>query len=57
VRRRHCIGGGAPVNFGRRQRRGAAWAAKTFFSKFPKNISFYPQHFLMTFLVIENCNK
>ena len=27
---------------------GAACAAKIFFLRFPKNISFYPQHFLMT---------
>jgi len=24
MRRRHCVGGGAPVNFGRRRQRGAA---------------------------------
>src|SRR6218665_1415773 len=48
VRRRHCVGGGAPVNFGRRRRRrGAAWAAKNIFSKIHEKISFYPQNFLM----------
>jgi len=36
VRRRHCVGGGAPVNFGRRRRaagpkKSAAWAAKNNF--------------------------
>jgi len=38
VRRRHCVGGGAPINFGRRRGRGAgpkksaaAWAAKNSF--------------------------
>jgi len=33
------------------------WRPKNVFSKIPETISFYPQHFLMTFLVIENCNK
>ena len=58
--RRHCVGSGAPVNFGRRtlpvipkNRR----QQKMFSSKIPTKISFYPQNFLMTFLVIENCNK
>jgi len=46
VRRRHCVGGGAPVNFGRRRWRGAALAAKKCFFKDSKKISFYP---LMTF--------
>src|SRR6218665_420489 len=31
--------------------------SKIFFSKIPKTISFYPQNFLITFLVIKNCNK
>src|SRR6218665_2694896 len=48
VRRRHCVGGGAPVNFGRR-RRGAAWGTKSSFSKIHEKISFYPQNFLMNF--------
>ena len=42
VRRRHCVGGGA---------------AQKFLSKIPEKISIYPQNFLMTFVVIENCNK
>ena len=61
VRRRHCVGGGAPVNFGRRRWRAAgpkksaaARAAKNIFSKFPDKISFYPQHFLMTFFKQNN---
>jgi len=48
VSRRHCVGGGAPLNFGRRRlraagpknRRGAAarrWRTK-FFSKIPEKI-------------------
>src|SRR6218665_2211841 len=62
VRRRHCVGGSARVNFGRRQRRrggagpkkSAAFAArlsrsKSAFSKIHEKISFYPQNFLMTF--------
>ena len=60
VRRRHCVGGGASVNFGRRRRRAAgpkksaaARAVKTFSSKIHEKISFYPQHFL----VIEKCQK
>jgi len=31
--------------------------AKRIFSKISKKISLYPQNSLMTFLVIENCNK
>jgi len=58
VRRRHCVGGGAPVNFGRRRRRtagpkksAAAWAAKKqFFLRFTKK---FPQNFLRNFLVIK----
>src|SRR6218665_3918735 len=56
VRRRHYVGGGAPVNFGRRRRRAAgpkksAAAArrgrpKHFFSKIHEKISFYPQNLL-----------
>src|SRR6218665_1506619 len=64
VRRRHCVGAGAPVNFGRQavaRRRsqkiglsgGAALTEKNVFSKIPEKISFYPQNFLKT----ENCNK
>src|SRR6218665_2982607 len=30
VRRRHCVGGGAPVNFGRRRRAGQFWPAAPF---------------------------
>jgi len=40
VRRSHCVGGGAPVNFGRRP--------KNVSSKILEKISFYPQNFLMT---------
>src|SRR6218665_3400899 len=35
VRRRHCVGGGAPVNFGRRRRRGAG-GQNHFFLRFTK---------------------
>ena len=57
VRRRHCVGGGAPVNFGRRRRRGPKKSAaaarrgrpKTYFSKIHEKISFYPQNFLRNF--------
>ena len=35
VRRRHSVGGGAPVNFGRRRR--SVGARKHFFLRFPKN--------------------
>jgi len=38
VRRRHCVGGGALVNFGPKNIRGgggAAWAAKNNFTKIP----------------------
>ena len=64
VRRRHCVGGFAPVNFGRR-RRGAAGPKKSaaarrgvggqkhFFSKIHEQISFYPQNFLRNCLVIK----
>ena len=59
VRRRHCVGGSAPVNFGRRRRgaagpkKSAAFAvrlsrSKNVFSKIHEKISFYPQNFLMT---------
>jgi len=33
------------------------WRPKNVYSKVPEKISFYPQNFLVTFLVIENCNK
>src|SRR6218665_2916286 len=57
VRRRHCVGGGAPVNFGRRRRRAAgptkSAAARRgrpkFFSRIHDKISFYPQNILMNF--------
>src|SRR6218665_130605 len=57
VRRRHCVGGGAPVNFGRRRRASgpkestaaAARRRPNIFLNIPEKISFYPQHFLMTF--------
>src|SRR6218665_1883230 len=45
VHRRHCVGGGAPVNFGRR-RRGRP---KTVFSKIQGKMSLYPQNFLRNF--------
>ena len=45
-RRRHCVGAGAPVNFGR-PRRGAG--GQKSFSKIPEKISFYPKNFLMTY--------
>src|SRR6218665_246084 len=65
VRRRHCVGGGAPVNFGRRRRRGArrqkkaagggaagGWAAKnSFFLRFTKKCRSILKIFLGTFLV------
>src|SRR6218665_239881 len=53
LRRRHCAGGGAPVNFGRRQRRAPVqkcrWRPQKIFSGGPEKISFYPHNFLMTF--------
>src|SRR6218665_3341147 len=36
---------------------GAALAAKRIFAKIFEKILFYPQHFLMTVLGIENCDK
>jgi len=57
LRRRHCVGGGAQVNFSRRRRRDpdpiklaaeARRRPKSFF-KDSRKISFYPQNFLMTF--------
>src|SRR6218665_3755814 len=60
VRRRHCVGDGAPVNLGRRglaagpknRGRGAAprgVGGQNSFSKIHEKISFYPQNFLRTF--------
>src|SRR6218665_3384020 len=57
VRRRHSVGGGAPVNFGRRgaaSPKKSAVAArrgrpKTFFFKIHEKILFYPQNFLRNF--------
>src|SRR6218665_2073130 len=57
VRRRHCVGGGAPVNFGRRRRAAGPKKSaaarrgrpKIFFSKIHEKISFYPQNFLRNF--------
>jgi len=37
VRLRHCVGGGAPVNFGRRRQRSAALPAQFFFKDSRKN--------------------
>src|SRR6218665_2706740 len=56
-RRRHCVGGGAPVNFSRRRRaagpnKSAAarrGRKKTVFSKIHEKIPFYPQNFLRNF--------
>src|SRR6218665_2309730 len=56
VCRRHCVGGGAPVNFGQQRHTASSkqsavarhWRPKNF-SKIPEKISFYPQNFLMTF--------
>ena len=72
VRRRHCVGGGAPVNVGRpppvqrnrrrlRRRRGVG-RQKNFFQRFSKKILkilFYSQNFLMAFFQssIGNCMK
>src|SRR6218665_2756220 len=66
VRRRHCVGGGAPVNFGRRRRRAAgpkksaAAAArrgvggqKHYFLRFTKKFRSILKIFLGTFLVIK----
>src|SRR6218665_1394201 len=64
VRRRHCVGGGARVNFGRRRRRAtgpkksAAAAArrgrpKTDFSKIHEKFRSILKMFLGTFLVIK----
>src|SRR6218665_208294 len=36
---------------------GAALAGQRIFEKIFEKILFYPQHFLMTFLGIENCDK
>jgi len=50
VRRRQCVAGGAPVNFGQRRRAAGpkkSAAAKIFFTKIPEQISFY--RFRMTF--------
>src|SRR6218665_4197487 len=53
-RRRHCVGGGATVNFGRRcgaprsQQFGGGGSAKLF-SKISEKISFYPQNIVTTF--------
>ena|SRR6218665_1622337 len=63
-RRRHGVVGGAPVNFGRRQRRADGQKIrrlgrpKEFVPKIPDKSLFYPLNFLIIFLVtIENCNK
>src|SRR6218665_4019659 len=58
MRGRHCVSGGAPVNFGRRprragsskkhRRRGAGGQKSVF--KIPEKISFHPKNFLMAFL-------
>src|SRR6218665_1943162 len=59
VRRCHCVDGGGSVNFGRRWRCAAnpekSAAAKIFFSKVPKQISFYSQNLLMTFFHLGTC--
>src|SRR6218665_913280 len=52
LRRRHCVGGGAPVNFGRVQSQKIG-GGKKFCSKVSERISFYFQNFLLTFLVID----
>src|SRR6218665_543195 len=58
VRRCHCVGGGAPVNFGRgggappgqkKRRRRRAGGQQHFFSKIHEKISFYPKNFLVNF--------
>src|SRR6218665_1268984 len=44
MRRRHCVGGGAPVKFGRRSQKfgvGAGWRPKNFVFRNPEKISFY----------------
>ena len=65
VRRRHGVGGCAPINFGRRRwraagpknRRRRGWP-KEYFSKIPEKISFYFSKYSDDPLsVIENCNK
>src|SRR6218665_955397 len=67
VRRCHCVGGGAPVNFGRRRRRGGRAAKKKraggggggvggqkhFFLRFTKKFRSILKIFLGTFLVIK----
>ena len=44
-------------NRGYRVNRAPRHCVKNIFSKIPEKISFYLQNFLMSFLVIENCNK
>src|SRR6218665_1578957 len=38
LRRRHCVGGGAPVNFGRRRRDATLATPKNFFNAIVKNL-------------------
>src|SRR6218665_3320388 len=67
VRRRHCVGGGAPVNFGRRGRRaagpkksaaaaaerGGVGGQKQFFLRYTNKFRSILKIFLGTFLVIK----
>src|SRR6218665_2037694 len=65
VRRRHCVGGGAPVNFGRRRRRAAGpkktagggrrggGGQKYYFLRFTKKYRSILKIFLGTLLVIK----
>src|SRR6218665_1589743 len=62
ARRRHCVGGGAPVNFGRRRRRAAGpkksaaarrGRPKHFFLRFTKKFRSILKIFLGTVLVIK----
>ena len=62
MRGRHCVGGGAPVNFGRRPqnrrwRHVAALAAKKCFIKDSRKNFLLSSKCSDDFLVIENCNK
>jgi len=55
VRRRHCVGGGVPVKFGRRRQRGVG--GQTHFSKISEKNFVLSSKFSDDFLVIKTVTK